>query len=269
MSAKPPVFNATSRDDESHHQIERRDRGSHADERGALGSISRRCGSVPPGVSQVVWVPICMRCSARLSRSRQATVTQKEFESHIKFLLIFGPAWSSLRVIGNSRPVQVATIFPVIGYFILLSSSVTQYVDGGIAGSEAHSSLFDKLWTMKLYFLYFGLIALGVGAMIYQMRCPPLVKSFGDASEFVRVQMEATSFSEASSMADQTARGDNVGSLEALRPIAMRNFYALQSARRPFSRMLTTIFFGFGFTLLAIPSMITFLKVGSLLLSKL
>jgi hypothetical protein len=48
----------------------------------------------------------------------------------------------------------------------------------------------------------------------------------------------------------------------------MSNFYALNSAERPVSRIVTTIFFAIGFVMLAMPSALTFLKVGGLLIGQ-
>jgi hypothetical protein len=96
----------------------------------------------------------------------------KEFQAHIARLRRSGSTWANLRVIGNSRPVQIATVFPIVGYFILLSTQFTNLIDGGIAGPHVGDGLLGRLWSLKLYFVYFGLISLGIGSAIYQMRCP-------------------------------------------------------------------------------------------------
>jgi hypothetical protein len=38
------------------------------------------------------------------------------------------PTWSDLRTVGNSGPVRAAIIVPVIGYLIVLNSSVADYL---------------------------------------------------------------------------------------------------------------------------------------------
>ena len=72
-------------------------------------------------------------------------MTNEQFKLHISALRRFGPTWANLRVIGNPRPVQIATVFPVVGYFILLSTQFTHLIDGGIAGSD--NELFGRLWS--------------------------------------------------------------------------------------------------------------------------
>jgi hypothetical protein len=130
------------------------------------------------------------------------TMTNEQFKLHIAALRRFGPTWANLRVIGNSRPVQIATVFPVVGYFILLSTQFTHLIDGGIAGPD--SELFGRLWSLKLYFVYFGLIALGLGSALYQARCPRIVKNFSDNAEFVRMQGDAISQDQLWFMAHET-----------------------------------------------------------------
>jgi hypothetical protein len=92
-----------------------------------------------------------------------------KFQAHLTALRRYGPTWADLRVFGNSRPVQIATIFPIVGYFILLSTRLTNLIDGGIAGPPASGDLIDAAWSFKLYFVYFGLISLGTGSAIYQL----------------------------------------------------------------------------------------------------
>jgi hypothetical protein len=201
-------------------------------------------------------------------------MNNQEFQAHLAQLRRLGPTWANLRVIGNSRPVQIATVFPIVGYFILLSTQFTNLIDGGIAGPILDGGLLSRLWSLKLYFVYFGLISLGIGSAVYQVRCPRIIKSFADNSEFVRIHSPVVTLSEAVFMASETAEpAKNMSPSDYLadyhRIPIMMNFYALQSAVRPWSRLLTTIFFYGGFALLAVPSALTFVKVGRLLATQL
>jgi hypothetical protein len=194
------------------------------------------------------------------------TNSDKEFQDRINALRRWGPTWANLRAIGNSRPVQIATIFPVVGYLVLLSSEFTRLIDGGLAGSDA--GLFTRLWSLKLYFVYFGLVILGIGSGVYQLRCPRIVKQFSDNAEYVRVQGDAIGASQLYFMAQETVMVENLpqgGYVRAEHRIpTMTNYYALQSAIRPASRVFTTFLFSVGFALLAVPSMLTFLKVAGI-----
>jgi hypothetical protein len=70
-------------------------------------------------------------------------------------------------------------------------------------------------------------------------------------------------------MADETVHAE--GTLPAhyqqpeYRIPTMQNFYALKAHQRPMSRLATAVFFFAGFTLLAVPSLLTLAKVGRLL----
>lgn len=102
------------------------------------------------------------------------------------------PTWASLRIIGNSRPVQASAIFPIVGYLILLSNDVTSFFDGGLVEtSKEKFNFWDRLWAVKLYFVYFGLLNLGLGSAVYQWRCPRQIKKHGDWEDYVRTDGSA------------------------------------------------------------------------------
>ncbi|MGQ2186042.1 hypothetical protein ACT4MK_22190 [Bradyrhizobium barranii] len=196
----------------------------------------------------------------------------EKWKEEIDRLRRFGPTWARLRIIGNSRPVQAATIFPVVGYFILLSSQVTGLFDGGIAGASHGDAIFAKIWALKLYFVYFGLISLGVGSAIYQLRCPRLIKKHADGSDFVLNESSVTTMENVKMMLRTVGYNETVNPSEVLKDYfripAMKNFYARQSAEQPWSRVATTFFFGAGFILLGVPSLLTLSKVAMLFFSQ-
>jgi hypothetical protein len=196
-------------------------------------------------------------------------MTDAEFQAHLTALRRFGPTWANLRIIGNSRPVQIATVFPVVGYFILLSTRVTGLIDGGIAGTARGSGLIDAAWSYKLYCVYFGLISLGIGSAIYQLRCPREVRKYSDREDFVLNFSSAVNAEDVKFMSLETVPIPGLISTAYMKddyrlPI-MKNFYALKSAERPISRLLTSVFFIVGFALLAVPSLLTLAKVARLL----
>jgi hypothetical protein len=90
-------------------------------------------------------------------------ISQKELDQRRTNLI---PTWASLRSIGNSRAVQASVAFPVIGYLVLLSSQFTSFFDGGLIGDVKHhrdADWWNRMWSLKLYFVYFGLLFLGIG----------------------------------------------------------------------------------------------------------
>src|SRR5271155_4010656 len=96
------------------------------------------------------------------------------------------PTWADLRGIGNSNAVRASIIVPVIGYLIILNSTVADYLKPhGIEWTHQPATVWDRLWSLKLYLAYFGLMFLGVGAAIYQWKCPSFVKKYGDWADYV------------------------------------------------------------------------------------
>jgi len=96
------------------------------------------------------------------------------------------PTWADLRTIGNSSAVRAAIVVPVIGYLIILNSTVADYLKmHGIEPLQQPSSLWDRLWATKLYLIYFGLMYLGLGSAVYQWKCPHFVKKHADWTDYV------------------------------------------------------------------------------------
>ena len=89
--------------------------------------------------------------------------------------------WDNLRRVGSSRLVQLTIVIPVVGYFLLLSESLTEY----------YVLLFEEepgLW--RLYFLYFGFCTLAVASLLFNWFCPSEIKEHGSAYDFVEKQKD-------------------------------------------------------------------------------
>lgn len=102
--------------------------------------------------------------------------------------------WSTLRSLGNSRAVQFSAIFPAIGYFILFNDEVARFLGmAALDRSPNHGGLLEHLWGLKLFFLYFGLMSLGLGSALYQFKCPYIIKKHGDWMDYVRLDGDSLS----------------------------------------------------------------------------
>jgi hypothetical protein len=184
----------------------------------------------------------------------------------------FIPTWATLRSIGNSRAVQASVAFPVIGYLILLSSQFTSIFDGGLAGQVQHQGTWlDHLWAMKLYYVYFGLLFLGIGSIIYQSSCPRQIKKHGDWEDYVRIDGPVMTNSYITALgalvgrdyrADISKPGQDWPDLKIQ---YLRLHYAMLSAEAKYRRFAVA-FFLFGFALLSIPSAMTATKILLLLI---
>ena len=182
------------------------------------------------------------------------------------------PTWVRLRAIGNSRAVQASAAFPLIGYLVLLSTQVTSIFDGGLAGPPRHDvDWFTYLWSLKLYFVYFGLLQLGIGSVLYQLRCPRQIKKHGDWEDYVRIDGPSMPIDYVAEVGMTMGRNferdfQRPGAREHFLKIDyLRQYYAVLSAQAPFSRLVVSYLFLFGLSLLSIPSLMTALKVSKLL----
>jgi hypothetical protein len=178
------------------------------------------------------------------------------------------PTWSQLRTIGNSRAVQASVAFPIVGYLILLSSQFTDVFDGGLAGrsNQLDHDLWTRLWSLKLYFVYFGLVSLGVGSALYQWRCPRQIKKHGDWEDYVRIDGEVVNDTYTKILGQVIDRNYDADIVRGESSISLRlqymhQHYAILSASERHSRLMVGCFFGLGLLLLSVPSAMTAIKI--------
>lgn len=180
--------------------------------------------------------------------------------------------WAGLRTVGNSPLVRASALVPLLGYLVLLNEHV--------AGQQTIVGQLPLSW--RLMVLYLGLSLVGVGSVIYVLRCPETIRRYSSAVDYSLA--EARYF----------GSGNNLGFLRtsvrgelARRPRLInrvhgltdpdiledgeeeRHLLALMSARwhirnvcRPFARALVWSFYVTGFALATIPTVATFLQVA-------
>ena len=90
------------------------------------------------------------------------------------------PSWDRLRIIGNSRLVQLTAIMPIVGYLIIFNQHVVSalHLDNSLFGSITEEFLISRL-----RLLYFGLFFTGIGSLLFSLFCPPKIKQYADAVE--------------------------------------------------------------------------------------
>lgn len=84
-------------------------------------------------------------------------------------------SWVELRKVGHSKIIQGTIFVPIFGYLILFSQWFLNFVgepDG-----------FKHLW--KIYIIYYGFVTLAIGSIIYNLRCPRIIKTHGFMSHYV------------------------------------------------------------------------------------
>jgi hypothetical protein len=176
------------------------------------------------------------------------------------------PTWADLRTIGNSSAVRASIVVPVIGYLIILNSTLADYLKlHGIEWTHQPSTVWDRLWSLKLYLVYFGLTFLGVGAAIYQWKCPSFIKKYADWADYVAGVAPHTDTTQVNVLAEIVGGDtflDGIRGTEDQLRLYLRAHYAQMSNYYPGWRVATAILFAWGFALLSIPSLMTLLRVS-------
>jgi len=179
------------------------------------------------------------------------------------------PTWVALRGIGNSKIVRLSAAFPLVGYLILFNDEVSKFLSMSVLHSDPETGLVESIWRGKLYFVYFGLMAIGVASAIYQWLCPFIIKKHGDWADYVRIDGDSLSDKAAEMLGKVIGRDYRydctLDSAENVTTDYMREFYRLQSTYRPGARSIVSLLFGIGFFLLAIPSSISAIKIMNLI----
>jgi hypothetical protein len=183
----------------------------------------------------------------------------------------FPPKWSTLRVIGNSMLVRATVVVPFIGYLILFNSHVVEALRPAVElfpncadGSCAQSFIWSRL-----FFLYFGLMFLGVGAFIYQLRCDPNIKRFETSEAFTMsvasvvtesdllVYQETIERIGGPAAATRDFLAGELGNLDKtprLKLAILNDFYRTLDLGRYFSRLGVALCYFIGFGLVLFPS---------------
>lgn len=97
--------------------------------------------------------------------------------------------WQLLRGFGQSLPAGITMSTPFIGYVILYHEKIRDLL-GGLGGLLDEQALTDQCdpwldFAMRLNLVYFGLLLLGLGTIIYRIFAPEPVKSARDISDYV------------------------------------------------------------------------------------
>jgi hypothetical protein len=178
-------------------------------------------------------------------------------------------SWAELRSLGNSRVVQASAMFPFVGYLILFNDQLNSFfVTAGLDNAPPSVDWVAWLWSRKLYFLYFGLMALGIGSFVYTWKCPPFVKKHGDFADYIRIDGPSLSTSAVLEIGESFGfpKDDVLKDVSKYKPDILRFWYADRSNAHRVARDLTTVLFGVGLFLLAIPSAISAFKIAALFL---
>jgi hypothetical protein len=99
--------------------------------------------------------------------------------------------WSNLRAIGQSRVSQLTVLIPFVGYLLVFNPSFAEFFQSTLPKnpSDAPANIV-QLHSLRLSFLYFGLLALGIGVGLFSIFAPEQIKSNLSASTHI-AEMES------------------------------------------------------------------------------
>jgi hypothetical protein len=180
--------------------------------------------------------------------------------------------WASLRSVGNSPLVRASALVPVLGYLVLFNEH--------IAGQQTILGEFQLSWRLML--LYLGLSLVGIGSMIYVVRCPETIKRYSSAVDYALAEgqyfgtgnnLQFLRSSVQAEMAKKPKLAQKVHGLTDPDITAsggeQRHLLALMSARwhirnadRLIARSFVWLFYGTGFLLAAVPTVSTFVQIA-------
>ncbi len=98
-------------------------------------------------------------------------------------ILSLVPKWQVIKTIGGSKFVAVAGFFPFVGYLVVANVNfaesivlITDQINGDTSIDLVHDRLMD---------IYFGMLSLSIGVILYKIFCPKSVSMFKDHYDFM------------------------------------------------------------------------------------
>lgn len=92
--------------------------------------------------------------------------------------------WSVLRRIGNLPLMRAVMFAPVIAYLILFNDYVIKFLNQ-VSVNSGISTTFS-INTGNVYYLYYGLIFVGIASIVYSFSCPSIITRYPDGPSFAQ-----------------------------------------------------------------------------------
>jgi hypothetical protein len=91
--------------------------------------------------------------------------------------------WSFLAGIGQTTPIRLTALVPLIGTLLILNENTADWLKlSPMLAPNTDDAGRHLLTVNSLYFTYFGLCLLGIGSMIFHFRCPIDIKRYQSAT---------------------------------------------------------------------------------------
>lgn len=107
------------------------------------------------------------------------------------------PSWHQFRVLGQSRVVNSAVLFPVVGYYILFGEQFQSHLVllPEFASNQCESNqLVNWVYSWsRAHLLYLGMLFIAVASIVYQLFCPGLIKEYSSARSYLALDTQRRS----------------------------------------------------------------------------
>lgn len=100
-------------------------------------------------------------------------------------------SWSFLGHIGQSKAVKLTILMPFVGYLIFFNSHIKDFLEISYINLNSNHNSIDQNGKMeivtfnRLIFVYFGLLSLGIGSVLYSIFAPEEIKQNPLANNYV------------------------------------------------------------------------------------
>jgi len=197
----------------------------------------------------------------------------------------FIPDWTWLREVGNSTPVKLTVLIPLVGYLIIFNEALNDYWN---LAKEYVGAPTGAL-SIKLPLIYVGLCVLAVGSVVYSLRCPDIVKRYPSSAAFVGGDGPSIGEYASGIIEEEIRQSSHLDELGRIRKrfesrLPMRDideefaeqrrrinnavlhlYFDVLDTSRPLARLFVSAAFLVGFSLLLIPSLQVFSRVVAIL----
>lgn len=102
------------------------------------------------------------------------------------------PRWNGLSLIGKSKIIKLTMLAPFIGYLILFNNELANYfvLSTELIGVSSDAITTDKENISRLYYLYYGLITLGVSSILFSFCCPSVIKDHENEFNYINSEVK-------------------------------------------------------------------------------
>jgi len=94
--------------------------------------------------------------------------------------------WEVTKKIAGSRLVALSALFPFVGYLALLNTEIVAYLQLFVDPSGQS----EAIAISRIEEIYFALIWVSIGSILYQLSCPSQIKMFSSRYELIEKEIQ-------------------------------------------------------------------------------